>query len=361
MTLREGEPDGRWMQYCMNMTLAEGDKLTLKAQNNTGYIFLGWFKGVYTGSSSGQAAEPRDITDPENLISTETTYVYTCTDYQVICPVFEVCTNHQWEQKIQKATPDADGCIYQGCSICGEEETVAPILMVSNIKLEGTSFDYTGKAIEPKVTVANEDEELTADCYTVEYSNNVNAGTAIAKVTLKGDYYEGSKMLTFNIIDSSSEKPVAPAVKVGGQCSYGGQQYVVTSLPSGSAPGEVVFKAAINAKKVTVPEEIKLADGKTYNVIAVDGEAFKGKKIRTVTIGKNVKKINKYAFRSSKATRMIVKTKLLNKAAVNGSLKGSKIKIVQVKVGAKSLNKKYVKIYKKIFTKKNAGKKATVK
>jgi hypothetical protein len=58
---------------------------------------------------------------------------------------------------------------------------------------------------------------------------------------------------------------------------------------------------------------------------------------------------------------MIVKTKLLKKASVKGSLKGSKIKTVIVSVGKKSVNKKYVRSYKKIFTKANAGKKVTVK
>ena len=46
---------------------------------------------------------------------------------------------------------------------------------------------------------------------------------------------------------------------------------------------------------------------------------------------------------------------------VKGSLKGSKVKTVQVKVGSKKLNKKYVKKYKKIFTKKICGKKVKVK
>ena len=164
---------------------------------------------------------------------------------------------------------------------------------------------------------------------------------------------------TGNKEKSSSEPPV---VKTGGEYSYGGQQYVVTALASGNTGGEVAFKAAKNAKKVTVPASIKLADGKTYNVTSVNTKAFKGTKIRTVTIGKNVKKIKKNAFKGSKATKMIVKTKkLTKKTSVKGSLKGSKIKTVQVKVGKKSVNKKYVKKYKKVFTKKNAGKKANVK
>ncbi len=69
----------------------------------------------------------------------------------------------------------------------------------------------------------------------------------------------------------------------------------------------------------------------------------------------------KQLVRKSKATKLIVKSKLLKKNTVKGSLKGSKIKTVQVKVGAKKLNKKFIKAYKKIFTKKVAGKKVSVK
>lgn len=112
---------------------------------------------------------------------------------------------------------------------------------------------------------------------------------------------------------------------------------------------------------VKVPDTVKLADGKIYKVTVIAAKAFTGAKVRTVTIGKNVRTIKKYAFKGSKATKLIVKSKNLTGKSVAGSLKGSKIKTVQVKVGKKSLNKRYVKKYKKIFTKKNAGRKVTVR
>ena len=95
----------------------------------------------------------------------------------------------------------------------------------------------------------------------------------------------------------------------------------------------------------------------------VDAKAFAGKKIRTVTIGSNVEQIKANAFKGSKATKVIVKTKLLTKAKVKNSLNGSKVKTVKVKITAKAskTNKKFVKKYKKYFTKANAGKKAAVK
>lgn len=80
-----------------------------------------------------------------------------------------------------------------------------------------------------------------------------------------------------------------------------------------------------------------------------------------MTIGKNVKKIRVNAFKGSKATKLTVKTQKLKKATVKGSLNGSAVKTLQVSLGKKALNKKYVTAYKKIFTKTNAGRKVTVK
>ena len=81
-----------------------------------------------------------------------------------------------------------------------------PILKGANVSLEVTSFEYTGKAVTPKVTVTNYDGELPSDYYDVEYKDNVNPGTAKVIVTLKGKYYEGSEELTFEIKKADSGK-----------------------------------------------------------------------------------------------------------------------------------------------------------
>ncbi len=82
----------------------------------------------------------------------------------------------------------------------------------------------------------------------------------------------------------------------------------------------------------------------------------------SITLGKKVKTIKKGAFKSFKKVKtVIVKSKKLSKKSVKGSLKGSKVKTVKVAVGSKSANKKYVKKYRKVFTKANAGKKAKVR
>lgn len=143
-----------------------------------------------------------------------------------------------------------------------------------------------------------------------------------------------------------------PKVEKGKTYKVKGASYKVTKV--GAA---VTFKKAANKKSVSVPKTVKLKDGKTYKVTAVGAKAFTGKKIRTVAIGANVNKLAKGAFSKSKAKTMILQTKKLKKKTVKGSLKGSKINTIKVKVGSKKLNKKYKKAYKKIFTKKNAGKK----
>jgi len=86
------------------------------------------------------------------------------------------------------------------------------------------------------------------------------------------------------------------------------------------------------------------------------------KYVTKIILGKKVRKIAKGSFWTyPKVRTLVVKTKKLKKANVKGSLKGSKVRTILVKVGAKKANKQYVKKYKPFFTKKNAGKKATVK
>ena len=83
--------------------------------------------------------------------------------------------------------------------------------------------------------------------------------------------------------------------------------------------------------------------------------------VTTIILGKGVKKISKGAFNDFRnADTLVVRSKKLKKAKVKKSLKGSSITRVKVEVGNKKTNKKYVKKYKKIFTKKNAGKKVKV-
>jgi hypothetical protein len=113
-----------------------------------------------------------------------------------------------------------------------------------------------------------------------------------------------------------------------------------------------------SVKKVTV--NARTVSAKTLKT-AVTKAGGSSKYVTTVVLGKNVKKISKYTFKNyGKVKTLVVRTKKLKKATVRKSLAGSKITKVKVKVGKKKANRKYVKKYRKIFTKKNAGKKVKV-
>ena len=66
--------------------------------------------------------------------------------------------------------------------------------------------DYTGKAVEPTLTVMADGTLLTIDQdYDVEYADNINPGTAKATVTFKGDY-TGTEAKTVQFTIKSSFK-----------------------------------------------------------------------------------------------------------------------------------------------------------
>ena len=135
-----------------------------------------------------------------------------------------------------------------------------------------------------------------------------------------------------------------------------GSKYKVLTNVKGKTPGTVVLTVAKKSgASLTIPATVKL-NNKTFKVVQIASNAFKGSKAKTVTVGANVNKIAANAFKGAKAKKLIVMTKLLKKANVKKCLSGSKVKTVQVKAGAKAK-----KAYKKIFTKKIAGKKVKIK
>ena len=122
----------------------------------------------------------------------------------------------------------------------------------------------------------------------------------------------------------------------------------------------VQYVEAPGKKSVTVPVSVKIS-GKEYRVTQIAANAFKGKKAVSVTVGANVARIQSGAFKGSKVRTLTIRSRKLTKSSVRGSLKGSKIKTVKVKTGNKSSCRKYRKKYKKIFTKKNAGRKVKIR
>lgn len=116
-------------------------------------------------------------------------------------------------------------------------------------------------------------------------------------------------------------------------------------------------KSKTKKKSFTIPATIKV-DGKTYKVTAIAANAFKkNKKLKKVTIGKNIEKIGKSAFQSCKKLKTIkIKTNKLTAKTVGAKAFKGTARKAKVRVP-----KKKRKAYKKLLRKKGLSKKAKVK
>ena len=106
----------------------------------------------------------------------------------------------------------------------GETRTyvlVDPTTFISNMTIEEIPAQtYTGEPITPAVTITTSDGELlVADTdYTVEYKDNVNAGTATVTITGKG-IYTGSVDVPFQINKAKAPEIIWPTT--AGSITYG--------------------------------------------------------------------------------------------------------------------------------------------
>ena len=122
---------------------------------------------------------------------------------------------------------------------------------------------------------------------------------------------------------------------------------------------EVEYKAPKNKKqtKIVVPDTIKI-NGVTYKVTSIAKNAFKNnKKLKTVTIGKNVSKIGANVFTGCKKLKTITikSTKLTAKTLSKSTFKGiTKAKTIKVP-------KKKLSAYKKLFKSRGLSSKIKVK
>ena len=127
--------------------------------------------------------------------------------------------------------------------------------------------------------------------------------------------------------------------------------YKVLSIKRKEA--EVIRAKNPKSKKIQIPDQVKI-NGVRYKVTSVAKSAFSNnKKAVSATVGKNVKKIGKDAFRGCKKLKKIfIKTKKLKRVGKNafrGIARSAQIKVPK---------KKYV-VYRKMLAKK--GQRSTVK
>ena len=175
-----------------------------------------------------------------------------------------------------------------------------------------------------------------------------NGKITLAPTTTK----EGVKTFTCTVCKATKTEAVAklPAKpkndtkkpKAGTKVTVGGNQYTVTKVGS-----EVRFsKAKAGIKELSIPATIKYKEV-TYKVTAISANAVKGnKKIKSATIGANVKSVAAKAFNNCPKLKTVTikSTKLTKKTASKKSFSKVNKKMV-IKV-PKKVKKTYAKIFK---------------
>ena len=124
-----------------------------------------------------------------------------------------------------KATVPADGS-YGSATSDAKKFTISPRNISEVTVASIADKEYTGSSIEPPLTVTYNGAPLTSGTdYTVEYTSNLNVGTATAKIKAKtGSNFTGEKVVTFKI----NAKAITPVVTVTGSYEYTGDPITPT-------------------------------------------------------------------------------------------------------------------------------------
>ncbi|MBQ7066670.1 MAG: leucine-rich repeat protein [Lachnospiraceae bacterium] len=182
--------------------------------------------------------------------------------------------------------------------------------MQTNVTVEATGHIGETEVKDAKAATCAE-EGYTGDTYCKDCGAKIVTGTKMDKstahtwdngvVTKEATATEkGEKTYTCSVCKTTKKEEIpalgAPEVGTTNTSDDGKATYKVTT--SNLTNGTVTYVAPTNKKAttVTIPDTVVM-DGVTYKVTSVEKKAFKNnKKIKKVTIGKNVSKIGSKAF-----------------------------------------------------------------
>lgn len=159
--------------------------------------------------------------------------------------------------------------------------------------LSKDSYTYTGKAVEPDVSVSG----LSKDDYSVSYINNINVGTAAALIAGKGNY-TGSIMKTFKITKASNPLVVKKSDKTVKYSTLKKKNVTVNPLSVSKNQGELTYSKTSGNSKIKV------------NTLTGKFTVKKGLKKKTYSIGVKVTAKGNSNYKSgSKTVKVKIKVK----------------------------------------------------
>ena len=208
---------------------------------------------------------------------------YTCT----VCGKTKVeaiaMTEHVWDNKTVKASPQKNGYTAKVCKNCNKETDRKEISAPAAVELSKELYSYNGKACKPSVKVKDAaGGEVAAANYDVTYTNNKNIGDAKVTVAFKGEHYEGSLTKTFTIASPQSKVSKAKAAKKSITVTWKKQKknvsgYQIQYSTSKKFDKAVKTKTVKGTKKTSLTIS-KLKAKKTYYVRIRTYKTIKGKK-----------------------------------------------------------------------------------
>ncbi len=182
--------------------------------------------------------------------------------------VLEENTDYQvsYQNNIDAGTASIKICglgVYSGCKII--PFTIAPIsLKITLGKIDNQVYDTFEKT--PAVSIYEGESLMDDKSFSVEYANNINAGTASVRVSLTGNY-SGSASTTFTI---EKAKSIIEELPTAGEIFYG-QILKKSSLEGGSANIEGSF---VWSKTDIVPDPVN--DGYEVKFVPKDAANYLG-------------------------------------------------------------------------------------
>ena len=273
--------------------------------------------------------------------------IYTCTKCRATQTEEIAATGHQHTEIRNAKEAECETAGYTGDTYCTD----------CNKKLkDGKEIEATGHQnteVRDAKEATCEKAGYTGDTYCLKCKKKISTGTEIAKkphawdagkVTTPATYTKtGIKTYICKVCGEKKTEAIRkiPMPKAGTVYTIAGNQYRITKVGAEVS----LIKTNSKAKSINIPATIK-ASGITYKVTTIAKKAFKqNKKLQSVTVSANVKKIGNNAFFKCPSLKTVnLKTVLLtSKTASKKAFKGANKKLV-IKVP-----KKVKKSYKKIF------------
>ncbi len=259
----------------------------------------------------------------------------------------------------KEATCTENGLAHTECGICHDP-------MTENIIIDATGHQTT--EIRDVKTSTCSSKGYTGDTWCLDCKTKIESGKEIAmkahtwnggEVTKAATRLaKGIKTYTCKVCRATKTEdiPSLGAHAKGTKLPDDKNLAIYKVTKAGVKGGTVTYVKPVNKRKtkVSIPAAVKI-EGITYKVTAIANNAFKNnKKIKKLTIGKNVSKIGKKAFYGCKKLKNITikTTKLTSKKVGAKAFTGIKTKAT-IKVPKKKYN-----AYKKLLWKKGVSKKA---